>query len=261
MEIIVQPGIYLYGIVKASAPENLGAIGIDGKPLFLIPVNDICAIVHKGAAIPYSTKDTEKAKIWILSHQYVLDLALARYGTVIPITFDTIFKGEEDVVQKWLNEKYDDLNKILLSIEGKAEYGIQIYLEEEYIQKLTDKKDGLLDKITNLPENSEGVAYLLKKKIHRDRKVLRDHTSQNIANELYNEIKTHVKEVKTEETRKAAADSWKDMLMILNLSCLLDEEKVKPLGDLLGKINQKNGVNVRFTGPWPPYSFVTEILE
>ena len=44
--------------------------------------------------------------------------------------------------------------------------------------------------------------------------------------------------------------------MLLNVSCLSDEEQVKKLGDVLEDIGQGEDHLVRFTGPWPPYSFV-----
>jgi hypothetical protein len=47
-----------------------------------------------------------------------------------------------------------------------------------------------------------------------------------------------------------------DKQMLLNLSCLLFKEKSKILGEELEKINHLKGFFVRFTGPWPPYSFV-----
>jgi hypothetical protein len=34
---------------------------------------------------------------------------------------------------------------------------------------------------------------------------------------------------------------------------------VKELGEELEKIEGKEGVEVRFTGPWPPYSFVSKV--
>jgi len=43
--------------------------------------------------------------------------------------------------------------------------------------------------------------------------------------------------------------------MIMNLSCLVDKD-AKAIGDELEKINNMEGFFVRFTGPWPTYSFV-----
>ena len=44
--------------------------------------------------------------------------------------------------------------------------------------------------------------------------------------------------------------------MLMNLSCLLAREGSKKLGGELEKIDSREGYSVRFTGPWPAYSFV-----
>jgi len=55
-----------------------------------------------------------------------------------------------------------------------------------------------------------------------------------------------------EKTKKAEPG----LQMIMNLSCLVYRDRYTKLGEELGKINQMRGFAVRFTGPWPPYSFV-----
>jgi hypothetical protein len=45
-----------------------------------------------------------------------------------------------------------------------------------------------------------------------------------------------------------------DRQMIVNLSVLAPRERVPELGAVLTGF-QAEGVEVRFTGPWPPYSF------
>ena len=46
--------------------------------------------------------------------------------------------------------------------------------------------------------------------------------------------------------------------MLLNLSLLVRKENVSSLGQVLDAIQAEEGVEVRFTGPWPPYSFVAK---
>jgi hypothetical protein len=48
--------------------------------------------------------------------------------------------------------------------------------------------------------------------------------------------------------------------MILNVACLVHEDRIKNLGSKLGQL-KKESFAVRFTGPWPPYSFVGRINE
>ena len=43
--------------------------------------------------------------------------------------------------------------------------------------------------------------------------------------------------------------------MVLNLSLLVARLAIAPIGEYLERVSQEPGVEVRFTGPWPPYSF------
>ena len=45
--------------------------------------------------------------------------------------------------------------------------------------------------------------------------------------------------------------------MLMNLSCLVKKDRVAPLGEALEEIENHEGITVRFSGPWAPYSFVT----
>ncbi|MBU4501463.1 MAG: GvpL/GvpF family gas vesicle protein, partial [Nanoarchaeota archaeon] len=66
--------------------------------------------------------------------------------------------------------------------------------------------------------------------------------------QLYNHIKGFTDDIKVEKLKEAN--------MLLNLSCLVYKDKLKELGASLDKINKSKEFSVRFTGPWPPYSFV-----
>ena len=43
--------------------------------------------------------------------------------------------------------------------------------------------------------------------------------------------------------------------MVLNLSLLTDQAGVLRVGGYLEQVSQETDAEVRFTGPWPPYSF------
>jgi hypothetical protein len=70
--------------------------------------------------------------------------------------------------------------------------------------------------------------------------------------DFYGRIRKHTDDVRVEKTKKAEPG----LSMIMNLSCLVDRDRYSKLGDELDKINRMAGFSVRFTGPWPPYSFV-----
>ncbi len=70
--------------------------------------------------------------------------------------------------------------------------------------------------------------------------------------EFFEKVKSCVDEIQVEKTKKAEDERQ----MLMNLSCLLPKEASRRLGDVLEKISNTEGYSVRFTGPWPAYSFV-----
>lgn len=160
-------GIYLYCIVNSGEETDFGQMGIEDSFVYTVAFSDIGAVVHRCEAKPYKTGAKEKAAEWILAHQYVIDLATKEFGTVIPLTFDTIFKGGDETVKKWLSEEYHQLRALLVKIEGKAEYGVQIFLENDFVDKMIEESEEIQRLKRELENKSSGTAYLFKKKLEK----------------------------------------------------------------------------------------------
>ncbi|MFH1447408.1 MAG: gas vesicle protein GvpL [Candidatus Micrarchaeota archaeon] len=252
-------GRYVYCIVNSGKETDFGHMGIENSFVYTLPIKDIGAIVHRGEAKLYKTEDKEKAAEWLLTHQYVIDLATKEFGTVIPLAFSNIFAGDDEAVKKWLNEHYSQLKTLLEWLEGKEQYEVQIFLENEFVRKTIEENEEIQNLRKEMENKTKGAAYLLKKqqekKQQEKRLALIEHHTEN----LYNQIKEFVDDVKNEPTNKKVPEKWERKLMILNLSCLVRKDRVQKLTTLLEEVNRREGFAVRFTGPWPPYSFVAEI--
>lgn len=234
-------------------------MGIEDNHVYTVSINDIGAVVHRCEAKPYKTADKEKAGEWILTHQYVIDLATKEFGTVLPLTFDTIFKGDDETVKQWLREEYHQLKTILEKLEGKAEYGVQIFVENDFIKKAPEENEEIQRLKKQIENKPKGVAYLLQKKLEQKLELERKMWADKHAKNMYHQIKKLVNDVKLDSTKKEVPEKWKDKQMILNVACLAQKDKIQNLGNMLGEINKREGFAVRFTGPWSPYSFLGEI--
>lgn len=210
---------YLYSVAKTAIEVNLGEIGIEKKEVFTIPYKDIAALVHSSLAEPYDTKDRTRAEEWILEHSYVIDQAMKRFESVLPFSFDVILKGDNSAIAGWLEKNYLVLHKNIEKVEGKAEYGIQIYY------------------------NYNDLAG----------KILED--DPELTNQTLGKIKTLAAELKMDD-KKRKADGYKGMTLLVSYICLVADENVLQLGETLDEINRREGFRVRFTGPWAPFSFV-----
>lgn len=250
---------YLYCLGNGDEKIDFGEVGIEGSRIYTIPFNGIAAVVHRCKTQPYKTEDKEKAAEWVLAHQYVIDLATKEFATVVPLTFDTIFKGDDETVRGWLRENHSELEPLLKKLEGKAEYGVQIFVENNLFNEEIEGKPEIQRLKKEIEKKAKGVAYLLGKNLEKMIRYERNRVEGESAKSISDQIKTLVEDMRIESTKKELPEKWRGKHMILNLSCLAPRDDVQRLGDLLGEINNREGFDVRFTGPWPPYSFVGEI--
>jgi hypothetical protein len=255
---IISEARYLYCVADGGEEANLGKIGLEGKEVYTIPFVDLCAVVHNCPSEPYRSDDNKVVKGWIINHEKVMEVAWERFGTVLPLAFDTIIKGEGDIspeenIKNWLKEDYVNLKERMNKIRGKAEYGVQIFWDPEFIADEIAKDN---EEIKNLNEEikskPKGMAYMLKRKLENLLKKEMEKKADICFKDFYTRIRKCVDVIRVEKTKKI--DEKKQML--IDLSCLVDKEKSKELGEELEKINMEEGFSVRFTGPWPPYSFV-----
>jgi nicotinamide mononucleotide adenylyltransferase len=254
-------GRYVYGIAVGKEAVKLGKIGIENNEVYTIPYQNLCAIVHNCPPEPYQSQDDETVKRWVRAHQDVLDEAKKVLGTIIPLGFDTILQPKDDatspdqMVRDWLKEDYDRLSALMEKIKDKDEYGVQVSYEPKVMSELIAQQSEEVKKIKEeMATKSSGMAYMYKQKLEKAVKAEMERLADEWFKNFYSNIKKHTEDIVVEKTKKLE----KDKVMLLNLSCLVSKEKVEGLGEELEKIDNMEGFSVRFTGPWPPYSFVAK---
>ena len=249
---------YLYCIAGGNEEIIFGNIGIEGSEVYTIPYEDLCAVVHNCSSEPYKSEDNEVMKKWVMAHQKVVDTAWERFGTVLPLGFDTIIRGEEGTspeenMKHWIRDDYENLKEKISKLKNKAEYGVQISWDPKVIgEKLIENNQEIKKLNEDIKSKSKGLAYMYKQKLENLLKKEMEVESEKHFKDFYERIKRCVEEIKVEKTKKLEEEKQ----MLVNFSCLVSKEKSKILGDELEKINNMERFFVRFTGPWPPYSFV-----
>jgi hypothetical protein len=175
--------------------------------------------------------------------------------------FDTILQSKDDavspdqVVKDWLKEDSERLQSVMEKIEGRDEYGVQIFYAPRVIAKQISEENQEIRKIRDeMASKSPGAAYLYKQKVERAVKAEIERLADGWFRDFYSRVKRHCDDIVVEKTKKAD----RSKVMLLNLSCLVAREKVDNLGKELEKINNMEGLSVHFSGPWPPYSFVSK---
>lgn len=249
---------YLYCIADGNKKISFGNIGIENSEVYTIPYKDLCAVTHDCSPEPYKSEDEEKIKSWVTDHEKVVEAAWERFDTILPLGFDTIIIGEgerepEENMKNWLKDDYENLKQKLSKLKGKAEFGVQIFWDIKIISEGIIETNREIKKLNDdIKSKSKGLAYMYKQKLENLLKKEIEKKADRYFRDFYEQIKRCVDEIKVDKTKKE--EEKKPMLM--NLSCLLAKGKSKTLGGELDKIDQMPEFSVRFTGPWPPYSFV-----
>jgi hypothetical protein len=250
-------GRYIYCIVNSGEETDFGRMGIENSFVYSLTVKDIGAVVHRQNAELYKTEDKEKAADWFLTHQYVVDLATKEFGTVIPLAFNTIFMGNDETVKEWLNRYYSQLKTLLERLRGKEEYEVQIFLDNKFLMKILEEDEEVRRLREEIEKNNfSGTAYLLKKRQEKRLALINYY-----AEKLYNRVKELADETLLKNVNNEVLKKWQDKLVILNLSLLVHKDKIQNLRNALTDVNKTEGFAVKLSGPWPPYSFVEEIVK
>ncbi|MBE0478221.1 GvpL/GvpF family gas vesicle protein [Candidatus Aerophobetes bacterium] len=251
-------GLYLYCVAEGNEEKSLGKIGIETNEVYTIAYRNLCALVHRCPARPYQSKDEEVVKKWVQTHQKVLDIATEKFGNILPSAFDTIIKSNnsataEGTLKIWLAKEYENLKNKLDKLRGKAEYGVQIFWDPKIMANKVAGKNKEIEKLKEqIKSKPKGTAYMFKYKLEKVLKIEMEREIDRYFKYFYEIIKKCVDNLKVEKVKRG--EEGKQML--LNLSCLISKDGYKNLGEELEKINKLDGFSVRFSGPWPPYSFV-----
>ncbi len=106
-----------------------------------------------------------------------------------------------------------------------------------------------------IERETRGKAYLLGKKLDQKVKALVSIEAARLADKSLTEIKSQVDELKT-DGKRWTPDNYKGLSLLASYSCLVRDDMAARLGETLDEINCMEGFRVRFTGPWPAFSFV-----
>jgi hypothetical protein len=249
--------LYVYCVAGGAGHRVFGPIGLDGQVVYTVGNGDIRAVVHSCQAEPYQSQAHDVVEGWVVTHQNVVRAASADFGTVLPMAFDMIVRpgpggAAMAMLEAWLDEKRARFGGLLSRFAGHAEYGVQVFWDGEAVAADLVSGDETLRRLRDeIQTQPKGMAHLLRQKLAKAIRAAMEARADRCAQDFYARIRHCVADIRVDPLKKA--DGGRQML--LNLSCLMPEGS-GDLGRVLDEINQAPGIAVRFTGPWPPYSFV-----
>lgn len=242
-------GKYVYCIIHSNEPCRFGPIGIGSEPAEVHTVNykDIAAVVSD---TPLEVYDPTRENV--LAHERVNEVVMRDF-TVIPMSFSTVFKTSEDIVEL-LRSAYDAFRDVLVKMQDKLEFGLKVLWEPDTIIREIEKDDDNLRLLRQEISHQKGSTYFARMQYGR----LVDSLLQERSEKLVSEIIDALSGVcVASRTNKPIGDK-----MILNGAFLVARDREPDFDAKVKEIDARyENLIFKYTGPWPPYNFVNIRLK
>lgn len=264
-------GRYLYCLVdfddgECDDPAAVDVAGIEDEPVSVVAAERtaVGAVVH-AQADPFDSTDLTKLRDWLLAHQTVVDAAGDRFGTPLPVRFDTVIEGDDATVAAWLDRNADQIADAFDELAGCWEYRATLSwdsTEFEAEQRATDTELADIDR--RLGQAGAGKRFLLEKQYDQRLRELTRQRRATLKETLVDQLEEASRQLTERPIQSEAAASLGVELnadAVAQVALLAPPDRESALGAELDEIADISGVDVRFTGPWPPYTFAPQITD
>jgi gas vesicle protein GvpL/GvpF len=248
-ELSTSRGKYVYCIIESNDPLRFGPIGIGADPtdVYTVHYKTLAAVVSDA---PLEVLDSTRENV--LAHERVNETVM-REHTVIPMSFGTIFKTREDIVEL-LRSAAEAFGDVLNKMQNKLEFGLKVLWDRDQAVREVENDDEDISRLKKEISGQKGPTYFARMQYGR----LIDSALQARSERYVADILEQLREVSVaSRINKPIGDK-----MIMNAAFLIarDQEtafdgKVKSIASRFDKLTFK------YTGPWPPYNFVNIRLK
>jgi hypothetical protein len=242
-------GKYVYCIIDAADPLRFGPIGIGAEPseVYSVHYKNLAAVVSEA---PLEVLDSTRENV--LAHERVNE-SVMREHTVIPMSFGTIFKTREDIVEL-LRSAAEAFGDVLNKMQNKLEFGLKVLWDRDQAIREVEGEDEDIGRLKKEISGQKGPTYFARMQYGR----LVDAALQARSERYVADILELLRDVSVaSRINKPIGEK-----MIMNAAFLIsrDQEtafdaKVKSIAGKFDKLTFK------YTGPWPPYNFVNIRLK
>jgi hypothetical protein len=242
-------GKYVYCIIQTTEPRRFGPIGIGSDPaeVHTVSYQDIAAVVSD---TPLEVYDPTRENV--LAHERVNEAVMRDY-TVIPMSFSTVFKTSEDIVEL-LRSAYDAFRDVLVKMQDKLEFGLKVLWEPETVIREIEKEDENLRLLRQEISNQKGSTYFARMQYGRLVDSLLQERSEKLMAEIFDTLGTVSV---ASRTNKPIGDK-----MILNAAFLVARDRETDFDAKVKEVDARyENLILKYTGPWPPYNFVNIRLK
>jgi hypothetical protein len=242
-------GKYVYCVIQSAEPLKFGGVGIgeNGNDVHTVHYRDLAAVVSD---VPLGILDSTRENV--LAHERVNEIVM-RDHTVIPMSFGTIFKTKDDIVQL-LRSAYDAFGDVLSKMRDKMEFGLKVLWDRDSIVKDIEDEDEGIHRLKNEIALQKGSTYFARMQYGR----AIDAALQSRSERYGTEILDRLRDVAVaSRINKPIGDK-----MIMNAAFLVSRDQESAFDTRVKSIAAEHDkLTFKYTGPWPPYNFVNIRLK
>jgi len=237
--------LYLYGMTEARPAKPVKQAGVDLKsPIEAVECEKVVCWVSRVSVEEFeqSLATNMENLDWLatasVAHQRAI-AALAQNADVLPARFGTVFRDERSLCVH-VRGRVKELAKDFKRVKDADEWGVKVFESAPVAAPL--------------PKVKSGKDYLMAKAAMLPRKA-----SAQIPEEELSEFETAL-EIVSEDTAAPGRISSGQRGLSFQTTLLVKRSNREQLQSVLKKFSKKWAAtrSIECTGPWPPYSFVSQ---
>ena len=242
-------GKYVYCVIEAPDPLRFGPIGIGANPsdVYTVHFKTLAAVVSDA---PLEVLDSTREHV--LAHERVNETVM-REHTVIPMSFGTIFKTREDIIEL-LRSAAEAFGDVLNKMQNKLEFGLKVLWDRDQVIREVEAEDEDISRLKKEISGQKGPTYFARMQYGR----LVDAALQARSERYVAGILDQLRDVSVaSRVNKPIGDK-----MIMNAAFLISRDREAAFDSKAKSIaSQFDTLTFKYTGPWPPYNFVNIRLK
>ncbi len=241
-----EEGKYVYCVIRSADEKDFGPIGIGegGNRVYTVNFQDIAAVVSD---TPIRIYDPTRENV--LAHELVNETVM-REHTVIPMSFGTIFRTRDDIVEL-LKSTYQAFEDVLEKMRDKIEFGLKVLWDRDRVVAQIERQDEDIGRLKGeITGNAQSSTYFARMQLGR----LIEGALEKSANSYVMDIHESLKPVAVaSRSNKPIGDR-----MIMNAAYLVERSREQDFDEAVKTLSRKyeDVLSFKYTGPWPPYNFV-----
>jgi Gas vesicle synthesis protein GvpL/GvpF len=242
-------GKYVYCIIRSDEPLRFGPIGIGAEPadVHTVSYKELAAVVSD---TPVEVFDATRENV--LAHERVNETVM-RNHTVIPMSFGTVFKTRDDIVEL-LRAAYEAFKDVLNKMQDKLEFGLKVLWDRDVMIREIESEDEDVRRLKGEISSQKGSTYFARMQYGRLMDAALESRSERYVRDIFEQLRPVSV---ASRANKPIGDK-----MIMNAAFLVSREKEAAFDSKVKQIGARHGsLTFKYTGPWPPYNFVNIRLK